>query len=211
MEAVGVIAGPGEPLGEVDCGRGGDAFHRRVGERRDDLAAIGGAREGVERGLILHQTGEAAKDVDVGVGLGGDSDDEARGLAFVPDDAFGDLKDRKPDLAHHGAVLDHAVWDGDAMTEKGVGDRLAPHHRVDIGGIDAAAGDQHLGCFADRRLLGGGAGGEAHEFGGEDLRTCGGHEVFSLRLSCASYENVFSSRQQNFVAIAAVPRHSALN
>ena len=64
----------------------------------------------------------------MGVGLGGDGDDEAHGLAVVPGDAFGDLQDRQPRLAHHGAVLDHAVGDGDALAEEGFGHRLAPQH-----------------------------------------------------------------------------------
>jgi hypothetical protein len=42
------------------------------------------ARQSVNRGLVLQQAGEAAQDVEVGVGLSGDGDDEANRLAFVP-------------------------------------------------------------------------------------------------------------------------------
>ena len=83
--------------------------------------------------------------------------------------AFRRLQDREADLPHHGAVLDHAVRDGDAVAEEGVGDHFAPHHRVDIGRVDAAGGHQHLGGFADRRLLGGGMGAETDEFDRQDL------------------------------------------
>ena len=169
VQAVRIIADPGETLGEIDGRGGGDALHRRVGQGGDDLAGVGRARQGVERGLVLHEAGQAAQYGDVGVGLGGDGDDEAGGLALVPDDPFGDLQDREANLPHHGAVLDHAVRDGDAVAEESVGDRLAPHHRVDIGGVDAAGRHQHLGGFADRRLLGGGVSAETHEFGGQDL------------------------------------------
>jgi hypothetical protein len=84
-------------------------------------------------------------------------------------DAVRRLQNRQPDLAHHGAVFDHAVGDGDAVAEERVGRRLAPHHRLDIGGIDPPGRDEHLRGFADRRLLGGGVSGEAHQFGRQDL------------------------------------------
>ena len=125
--------------------------------------------QGVERRLVLQQTGETAQDVEVGVGLSGDGDDEANRLAFVPRHAVRHLQDRQPDLTHHGAVFDHAVGDGDAVAKKGVGRRLAPHHRFDVGGIDPPGGDEHLRGFADRRLFVGGASAEAHQFGRQDL------------------------------------------
>ncbi len=170
VEPAGIIADPLETFGEVDRRRGDrDARQRRVGQRGDDRARVGGANQAVESRLVLQQAGEAAQDVEVGVGLGGDGDDQANCLAFVPRHAVRDLQDGQPDLTHHGAVFDHAVGDGDAVAEKGVGRRLAPHHRFDVGGIDPPGGDEHLSGFADRRLLVGGAGAEAHQVGGKDL------------------------------------------
>ncbi len=79
-----------------------------------------------------------------------------RGLARVPFQPVGKLQHRDAGLADQVAVLAHAVRNGDAVAEEGVGHRLAAQQAVDVRRVDApGVGQQPAGGPDGAGLVGG--------------------------------------------------------
>jgi hypothetical protein len=89
------------------------------------------------------------------VGLRGDPHHQADLLTRVPFDARGNLQYGDARLADQAAILGDAMGDGDAVTEKRIGDAFPCQHAFDVAGLDVAGSDQQRADLADSlRLVG---------------------------------------------------------
>jgi hypothetical protein len=132
-----------------------------------DLLRIAGVREALSLRGIAQHVGQIGQNLQVLVRACGDAHDQMHPLTGVPFHACGDLQYRYAGFPNQIAVLGHAVWDSDAVAEKGIGHPFPRQHAVGIGRCDAAGIDQELGHLADRIGLVGRACGYAN---------CGGIE-----------------------------------
>ncbi|MNR14425.1 hypothetical protein D3C85_1309000 [compost metagenome] len=139
VQAVGVVHLPAEAEAQVAGGglrRG--RCHRAVVQRADQRVGVGGGEQLAQSRLVLQQAGQAAQQRDVLVGLRGDGDHQMHALARIPLHAIRHLQDGDAGFVDQVTVFDHAVRNGDAMTQKSIGNGFAAQQAVDVGSADAA-------------------------------------------------------------------------
>ncbi len=110
------------------------------------------ARRAASSGSAEH-VGQIGQDLQVLVGFGGDADHQIDPITRVPLHAVRHLQHRHARVLDQSAVLGHAVRDGDAVAEIGVGHLLAGQQAVHIAGLDEARVDEQLTDLADRLRL----------------------------------------------------------
>jgi len=91
------------------------------------------------------EVGEVGEDLQVLVGLVGDPDHEVDELPRIPLEPRPGPAAPPARLADEAAILGDTVGNGDAVAQKGVGDRLPGQHALDVPGID-----QNLADLTDR-------------------------------------------------------------
>ena len=153
--------------------RAGEVLGRRAGrgaaasaEAGDDVGRVGSRRQAVGQRWIVQHIGQAGQHLQVLVRACGDADHEVDGLTCIPRDASRYLHHGDARAADQLAVLRHAMRDGDAVAEIGVGLLLAAEHAVDVARCNVAVGRQQRPDLADGVFLVPGLGAEA------DVRGC---------------------------------------
>lgn len=108
-------------------------------ERPHDLAGIARGRQAVHQGVVAHQAGQAAQHRDVFVRRGGNGHHQARLLGIVaPAHAARHLQHGQAGAQHEVLVFHHAVRNGQALAQEGVGDFLALQQAVGVGRLGMA-------------------------------------------------------------------------
>ena len=152
VQAVGVAQGDFLADREVVHGRGAGGRGRGLaGQGLDEFGGIGGGEELLQPGVVAHQAGEATQHLDVFVGGGRDTHDQVDdlGLAFgvlAPHDAVGHLQHGQASALDQVLVVDHAVWNGDALSQEGGGGLLTLEQAVGEAVSGKAGLDQQAAC-----------------------------------------------------------------
>ena len=152
VQAVGVAQGDFLADGEVLHGRGaGGGGGGLAGQGLDEFGSVGGGEEFLQPGVVTHQAGEATQHLDVLVGGRCDAHDQVDdlGLAFgvlAPYDPIGHLQHGQAGALDEVLVVDHAVWNGDALSQEGGGGLLTLEQAVGEAVSGKAGLDQQAAC-----------------------------------------------------------------
>ena len=152
VQAVGVAQGDFLADGEVLHGRGaGGGGGGLAGQGLDEFGGVGGGEEFLQPGVVTHQAGEATQHLDVLVGGRCDAHDQVDdlGLAFgvlAPHDPIGHLQHGQAGALDEVLVVDHAVWNGDALSQEGGGGLLTLEQAVGEAVSGKAGLDQQTAC-----------------------------------------------------------------